>query len=115
MDNQSGEALVILKSPTASKITDSIATRAKVTQIASPRVFVVSSDHSSLNAIAQLAGVANVLTEPDAPLPDISWLDQNERLFIKGWLMARQPKTRGKGEGLSWDAPGFLPPDPPKR
>jgi hypothetical protein len=39
-------------------------------------------------------------------------LTQSERLFVAAWEARRQPKSR-VGEGLSWDAPGFLPPDSP--
>ena len=42
-------------------------------------------------------------------------LDPRARIFIAAWLDRRAPKDR-PGDGLSWDAPGHVPPDwPPDR
>jgi hypothetical protein len=114
MANQSRQALVILGPSVGENVADSIAAQARVTQIASPRVFIVSGDSSSVDNIARLPGVSHVLTGLEAP-QDIADLNEQESLFVKSWLVSQQPKARGKTEGLAWDKPGFQPPDPPKK
>lgn len=47
---------------------------------------------------------------PDTVLAD---LDPAERLFVDAWLRRRTEKPARPGEGLDWDTPGRLPPDPP--
>ncbi|MPY86817.1 MAG: hypothetical protein GEU99_02750 [Luteitalea sp.] len=106
------EALVIL-SPTANvDITESISRQARVTQVASDRVMVISADAASFSQLAALQGVAHVLTRTDSAA-DVSGLNAQESLFVQGWLLSHQPKAR-KGEGLPWDAPGFEAPGPRK-
>ena len=62
MANQSRQALVILGLSAGGNVADIIAAQTRVTQIASPRVFVVSGDSSSIDSIARLPGV---YTRPD--------------------------------------------------
>ena len=50
-------------------------------------------------------------TPPDAVLAE---LDPEERLFVEGWLRRGVEKPERPGEGLDWDTPGRLPPDPPR-
>jgi hypothetical protein len=39
-------------------------------------------------------------------------LDDNEMLFVRAWeKRLTGQKTERRGEGLSWDADGFEPPD----
>lgn len=47
------------------------------------------------------------------PAPALRGLGGNQRLFAEAWSEARKPKRR-VGDGLSWDAPGRNPPDPPR-
>lgn len=48
---------------------------------------------------------------PQDPIPPD--LSEGERLFAAAWQQSKLPKSRD-AEGLSWDAPGFQPPDDPK-
>jgi hypothetical protein len=50
-------------------------------------------------------------------IPDsvLQQLNSTERTFAAAWVTGRQPKTTRPGEGLSWDAEGFEPPDAPTR
>jgi hypothetical protein len=113
MADEIREALVIF-APSATAAVDTISAEARVTQIASERVLVVRGDSSSLDRVARLPQVARVLTGPASP-EDLAGLDEKESLFVKAWSLAQYPKERGKTEGLPWDAPGFRPPDPPKK
>lgn len=49
-------------------------------------------------------------TPPDTVVAE---LDPGERLFVAGWLRRGDEKPPRPGEGLDWDTPGRLPPDPP--
>ncbi len=42
-------------------------------------------------------------------------LDEGARLFVRAWQERPLSKSDRRGEGLSWDAPGFEPPGPPDR
>ena len=68
-----------------------------------PRLYVVECE-------ALPGGFAAVGRDDEIP----SDLSEGERLFAAGWQQSKRPKTR-RGEGLSWDAPGFEPPDDPKK
>jgi hypothetical protein len=41
-------------------------------------------------------------------------LDQAGRLFVRAWRERTAGKPGRIGEGVSWDTPGFQPPDPPR-
>jgi hypothetical protein len=46
------------------------------------------------------------------PLPPS--LGESERLFAQAWQLRQQSGGKQRrGEGLGWDAEGFLPPDKP--
>lgn len=88
---------------------------ARVTQVMSDRVVLVQAEGPELVAtLRAVPGVALVLTEPEAEpsVDDAVGLDEKERLFVAAWRARARPKQR-PGEGLDWDAPGFLPPDRP--
>ena len=106
---QAQEALVILGPETKPEARAAVANLAPILHSSSDRVFVVRSEPENIERIRQLPSVAKILagTESEEALPP---LPETDLLFSKAWLMSKQPKTR-KGEGLAWDAPGFLPPD----
>jgi hypothetical protein len=83
---------------------------ASVTQVLPPRLALVGADPEATDRVTGVVGVLGVYddTLPDRP-PDLT---PAEDVFISAWEARRHPKTR-RGEGLPWDAPGFLPPDPP--
>lgn len=80
-----------------------------VTQVLSPRLVLVRAEPALRARIAEVAGVLGVYS--DAP-PDLPDLTPAERVFISAWQTRATPKQRA-GDGLSWDAPGFMPPDRP--
>lgn len=101
------DILVILKAAGAADASRAHS-GARVTQSVSDRVFVAQGQ------ITPSSAVERVLTgsESGSDLP--ADLTPTEKLFVEGWLLSKKPKRR-TGEGLDWDAPGFQPPDPPKR
>jgi hypothetical protein len=104
------EFLVILEPRLADKTLAQLRAIANVTQVLAPRLALVRADPETMARIAQIGGVLDV---SDDTLPELPQeLTPSERLFVSAWEARRQPKIR-PGEGLSWDAPGFLPPDSP--
>jgi hypothetical protein len=107
------EVLVILRSGTTADGLARLKNQYQVTSVVPPRIVVLSAGQS-VERLNDLPDVEAVLARPSDETP--SSLNESERLFVSAWR-ARQyagGKTR-VGEGLAWDAPGFLPPDPPKR
>jgi hypothetical protein len=85
-----------------------------------PNVVIVRADLSELPEIAQHARVA-LGRRPDGSTDVIGdegvldELDEGARLFVTAWRERPLSKPDRPGEGLSWDAPGFEPPGPPRR
>jgi hypothetical protein len=82
-----------------------------VVQSVSPRVLLVRVTPEIAD---QLRTDPNVefLTAGAVPPEIVATLTPTESLFVNAWNMriAKSEKSR-PGEGLSWDAPGFEPPD----
>ena len=108
------EMLVVLQMAAAPGLAEEIRSRCDVVAAMPPRLFVVEIDETSAAALASWAGVAAVVTDPqviDVTPP----LTEGERLFAAGWATKGVKKGERAGEGLPWDAPGFEPPDAPRR
>ena len=108
--NTLSEFLVILETRSADEALVRLRAVANVTQVLPPRLAIVEAERETAARVARIEGVLGVYDDavPEVP-PDLT---PSERVFVSAWEARRQPKTR-PGEGLSWDAPGFLPPDPP--
>ena len=106
-----GEALLIVEPALADQVLGGVTRAVTVTQRLPPRLAVVTGDEDDLAALQQVPGVVAVI-EGSVPESARAELDPTERLFVDAWLKRQQPKVR-PGEGLPWDAPGYLPPDPP--
>jgi hypothetical protein len=103
------EFLVILEPRLADGALAQLRAVTNVTQVIG-RLVLVQADPEAVARAVRIGGVLHVHEEalPEPP-PDLT---PSERMFVSAWKARQQPKTR-PGEGLSWDAPGFLPPDPP--
>jgi hypothetical protein len=86
----------------------------RVTQRVSQRVVIVEAEDAA--AMDELRSHALAVLEPGDVLPSHlrDALNETEALFVDAFARRTQVKTR-TGDGLSWDAYGFLPPDPPKK
>jgi hypothetical protein len=108
------EVLVILSVDHGAALFERVSTQCHVRQMASRRVVVLEC---SPDEIAKLRSVSGVTVIADAALPAgvLEGMDEGEVLFMTAWAARAGNKTAKKrlGEGLSWDAPGFDPPDPP--
>jgi hypothetical protein len=104
------EYLVLLEPRLADSALPRLQAIGNVTQVLAPRLALVRAEPSTMARAIQIEGVLHV---SDDSLPELPQdLTPSERLFISAWESRRQPKTR-TGDGLSWDAPGLLPPDSP--
>lgn len=83
----------------------------RLLQSGSPRVLVIQRPASNLAPVSRLPGVLTA-TEKEVPEAILRTLGATERQWISAWFFRKLRKQR-LGEGLSWDSPGFLPPDQP--
>ena len=108
------EILVILKDTDSHAPLPSLGSTYKTRQVISPRVFTVESTGAGLAALQERSDMTVV--SGNNPLPEsIDDLTESEQLFMAAWLSRwqKQEAKQRPGDGLSWDAPGFTPPDPP--
>jgi len=88
----------------------------RVTQRVSPRVMIVEPAVDVTKEHLQATdGIATVL-EPgeSADAATRQALTATEALFVDAYAQRFRHKER-PGDGVSWDAPGFLPPDSPTK
>jgi hypothetical protein len=75
-------------------------------------VVVVAAEDPAQDLLASDPDVLWAGTDPPARVLDS--LAADDLLAVEAWRVRAAPKAR-PGEGLSWDAPGWTPPDPPAR
>ena len=107
------EALVIVQPGADERTLRRLREVVTVEQAAAPRLAVIRADEEGIRAVQKLRGISGVYLD-DVPSAERARLGPTERLFIDAWELRKRPKLHRKGEGLPWDAPGFLPPDPPR-
>lgn len=113
VSNDKRNSLVIITGNRAEEAFERITADYTVRQLASSRVFVVEGGQSELAKLRLISGVT-VVAAGDAPPDVLETLDEGEKLFAEAWLsQSEQGSKQRRGEGLSWDAAGFTPPDAP--
>jgi hypothetical protein len=105
------EALVIVDEARAEDALSRVGQLVRVAQRLPPRLAIVRGEPGALDAVRSLPGVLAV-SEGAVPEDVSQQLNPTEQLFADAWALGRKPKSR-PGEGLSWDARGFPPPDLP--
>ena len=105
------EALIILQSSLSADQRAAIARVAPVKQSISDRVFVAEVAGTGLDDLRATPGIARVVTGGE-PVDTLPAMTDTERLFARAWLSSRGEVKSRRGEGLDWDAPGMVPPDP---
>ena len=66
-------------------------------------------------AVSRSAGSPTVARRSLGDESVLDELDEGAQLFVRAWRERPLSKPDRRGEGLSWDAPGFEPPDRPAR
>ena len=105
------ERLVVLSD--AADAMERLSSRYAISQVASPRVVVVRRPQSEPDAVLQSR--PEVLAVGEVAPSVAAGLTETEALFVAAWAQrTREAGTKQRpGDGLSWDHPGFEPPDPP--
>jgi hypothetical protein len=85
---------------------------------AGQRVVVVRAEPDELDELAAgarfaMARHADGRIEERGDAGVLGELDIGTRLFVDGWRSRADDKPDRPGDGLSWDSPGFEPPDRP--
>lgn len=110
---QTREILLVLADAAGEDGLDHLSAHFRVLSTLPPRLAVVEAGEPTLADLRGKPDVRFVATDRvgEEILDDLT---ADERAFAMGWELRRTapPKAR-LGEGLPWDAPGFLPPDPP--
>ena len=80
-----------------------------------PHALIVQVTEEAVDGLRQSLGAATVYTET-VPATAVESAAEPLRSVLTAWNQRRgvsgvRPEPRGRG--LPWDAPGFLPPDPP--
>ena len=104
------EVLIVMDRAAAPAEREAVLSAGRVKQSISNRVFEAEVSDDALAKLQSMAGVAKVVTGREAGLPP---LDDAESLFVQAWISRRGQVKERFGEGLDWDAPGMIPPDPP--
>ena len=113
--SEARQVLVVLTDASAAAHASVLQDRHRVLTMFRPRLMVLSVDERAVAELGRDPAVAGVF-ERDAPHAVIEGLRPEEQLFVDSWLLQRTQETKPRvGEGLSWDAPGFQPPDLPKK
>lgn len=112
------EALILLSEEGAQRPEEAEAAAAVGGRIVAgflPHALMVQVTEEAVNDLRQTLGAASVYTEavPAAVVEDAA---EPLRSVLAAWNQRRsqsgdRPEPRGRD--LAWDAPGFLPPDPP--
>ena len=117
-ENSSGEVLILLE-PKWEEVWNSLITvieaeRGQILLAFRPAAIVAELSDNAISTLREMPGVL-VMTEAIAE-NEATMLPEGLRPAAALWneRVARQehPQTRS-GENLAWDAPGYLPPDPP--
>jgi len=108
------EVLIVLEPSVAKADREAVIRVAPVTQSISNRVFQADVNDDVLANLRSMAGIARVVTGAGAePTRNLPQLDDAESLFVQAWLSRRGQVKQRRGDGLDWDTPPMLPPDPP--
>ena len=111
-DPSAAEVLVILAEDDLERARSRVELRYRLLHSVSARVLVIQRPASNLPPVSSLAGVF-FATDEDVPEPILRTLSATEKQWVSAWLLRKRGKQR-VGDGLSWDAPGFLPPGSPR-
>lgn len=108
------EFLIIFDPTPNDQLFQQVSSQYEAAQSLPPRILVSLLDPDQASGIAMLPGVASVC-EGSVPPDVMQKLTPGETLFTAAWTeRQRAAPMERPAEGLTWDAPGFEPPDAPK-
>jgi hypothetical protein len=99
---------VLIELQPGATLEDAVPPEAQVLQRLPPLLAIVAADEEGIRALESSSATSAVYAE-DVPPEALERFDQATRAFAAGWNERRRPKER-RGEGLSWDAPGYEAP-----
>lgn len=105
------EILLILETSITNAGREAILRVVSPTQSISNRVFLASLSESAVDQIRTMAGVSRVLTGGEVG-QNLPHLTDAESIFVEAWLSSRGQVKQRLGDGLDWDTPPMIPPDP---
>jgi hypothetical protein len=113
--SQTRPVLVLLPEASAPQHVARLQRAYRVLTMLRPRIVVLQVGEEAVTALRQDPALTGVYEEA-VPPEVLAALRPDERLFVEGWVQqqASMDKKR-RGDGLSWDAPGFQPPGPPTK
>ena len=107
------EVLVIFRADVTAEARAQLENQYAVKSWLPPRIAVLANG-GNVEQLRGLPEVEAVVADPADTIPES--LAESERIFVGAWQTRQHGGGKSRrGEGLAWDAPGFLPPDPPKR
>jgi hypothetical protein len=105
--------LVVLHDESAGRTATPLQGQYRILSRLPPRILVVDPGEQASADLRREPGVLGVY-EREVPDDLLARLRPEEQLFVRAWAQqATQEQKVRPGEGLSWDAPGFEPPDAP--
>ena len=111
--NNTKQVLVLMRKDSTPSHLERLQHQYKVISLLRPRVLVFDIDEQLAAQLRDDPEVVGVFTG-EVPEEVLTQLDPGERLFVSAWQQRSADKKR-RGDGLPWDAPGFVPPDLPPR
>jgi hypothetical protein len=105
--------LALLREDAAAESVERLRRQYRVITVLRPRVIVLQLDDAAAERLRRDPDIAGVF-ERDVPADVVSQLQADARLFVNAWIQQQTTQNKPRrGEGLSWDSPGFEPPDVP--
>jgi hypothetical protein len=107
------QVLVLLGTDAAASLLERLQKQYTVISLLRPRILVLDADDETAAQLRRDTEIVGVF-EGQVPAEIVAQLEPTERLFVSAW--SQQQSSEGKkrsGDGLSWDSPGFVPPDRP--
>ena len=113
--SQTRSFLALLREGAAAQHVERLQSRYRVINMLRPRVLVLEIDDDAAARLREDPDIAGVF-DREAPADVVDQLPADARLFVNAWIQQQATKDKQRrGDGLSWDAPGFEPPDIPHK
>jgi hypothetical protein len=105
--------LVLLGEAADTQLTEQLQREHRVISLLRPRLMVVDIDDDAASELRQHSQIAGVF-DREVPADVVAQLPATERLFVSAWSQQQtMAHKQRRGDGLSWDAAPFEPPDAP--